>query len=491
MDNESFHKEQAEKVPQDCDLGEGVKGSLQSVTIEDVDSLETVAAALAKEVQTRNQEIAYLNFELGTALKRASLTNEIGQAVFASRRSLTRFFKLPFDLMKIRKKYRKRSAKRFVPTIRDYTPADADSMKKTVLFMCTNGGGLGHLTRSLAIAKRMKRLVPDWEFIFLSTSPALSTIRREGFKAYYLPPHAQLEPAVTSHRWNILLRNTLNDLFALYNFSVVIFDGAYPYAALVNEISGQERLYKIWVKRGSAREKARLLRDKQDKFFDRIIAPEEAGRSEEGTTDREVKVSPIILLDESDLWTREEVRTMLKIPQDKKVCYIQLGAGNINDIDSDIHQIVKSLRKRRDVMMIVGESIIGSELKLIEDDIIVLKDYPNSKYVRGFDLCVSACGYNSFHELMYFGVPTLFIPNMNTVTDDQYARAVAAEESGCGIVMTELSEESLDQAFNLLCDSDENRKMSENRIKFENGAMQAAELLVLSHPRMRKSYEIS
>ena len=49
----------------------------------------------------------------------------------------------------------------------------------------------------------------------------------------------------------------------------------------------------------------------------------------------------------------------------------------------------------------------------------VVKLYPVSRYLRAFDLTVSAAGYNSFHEQLGFGVPTVFLPN----TADQAGRS--------------------------------------------------------------------
>ena len=55
-----------------------------------------------------------------------------------------------------------------------------------------------------------------------------------------------------------------------------------------------------------------------------------------------------------------------------------------------------------------------------------------SRYLRAFDATVSAAGYNAYHELIRFGVPSLFVP-MRRQTDDQEARARYAEESGVGL----------------------------------------------------------
>ena len=63
-------------------------------------------------------------------------------------------------------------------------------------------------------------------------------------------------------------------------------------------------------------------------------------------------------------------------------------------------------------------------------DVHVVHEFPFSRRFRAFDLAVSASGYNSFHELLRFGIPTLFIPNRNTALDDQRARARFAADTG-------------------------------------------------------------
>ncbi len=46
------------------------------------------------------------------------------------------------------------------------------------------------------------------------------------------------------------------------------------------------------------------------------------------------------------------------------------------------------------------------------------------------DLVVSAVGYNSFHELMFHRLPTIFVPQVARFMDDQERRARAASDRG-------------------------------------------------------------
>ena len=337
----------------------------------------------------------------------------------------------------------------------------------------------GCITRCLAVARKLQIIRPDTEIIFLTTSLALTTIKREGFTPYCIPS-LMLIKNMSSTQWNVLLKNALTELLQLYKFSAIIFDGAMPYASIAATLAAQQRVPKIWIRRGS--EKNSDLTDRRNEaeaHFDYIILPGEAGEKIESKDSKHLVVDPIIYLDRDELWTRDEVRKYLKISEEKTVVYVQLGAGNINDIDSDINKVIVELRKHKNVVMVLGESIIGNELRIIEDDIIVIKDYPNSKFFGGFDFAISACGYNSFHELLYFGVPTIFLPNMNTKTDDQYARAMISQKKGAGIVVTRLDDEQLPNAISKMCDSVKNNEMRENAVGIinQNGAYIAAQII--------------
>src|SRR5699024_7382244 len=59
-----------------------------------------------------------------------------------------------------------------------------------------------------------------------------------------------------------------------------------------------------------------------------------------------------------------------------------------------------------------------------------VRAFPLSRHLAAFDVAVSAAGYNSFHELLRFGVPTLFVPNAATALDDQAGRAAYAGRRG-------------------------------------------------------------
>ena len=91
---------------------------------------------------------------------------------------------------------------------------------------------------------------------------------------------------------------------------------------------------------------------------------------------------------------------------EEKVVYVQLGAGRINEIGSEVRLTIDALLAHENVS-VVGESMLrwASSVNL---DRVVLLELPNSVYFNAFDASVQAGGYNSYHEMKKFGVPTGF-----------------------------------------------------------------------------------
>jgi UDP:flavonoid glycosyltransferase YjiC (YdhE family) len=162
------------------------------------------------------------------------------------------------------------------------------------------------------------------------------------------------------------------------------------------------------------------------------------------------------------------------LPLDKRVVYVQLGAGAINDIDSEVRLTVEILTRNSDVHVVLGESMIGERLDISMERVHIIRDYPNSMYFRAFDATIQAGGYNSFHETRNYGLPTLFYPNMVTGMDDQLARCNVAVEEGWGYVLKQRDMVNIEDAINNLLSRIDNIK-SLNTI--ENGAWSLTHVL--------------
>ena len=345
-----------------------------------------------------------------------------------------------------------------------------------VVMFPTNGVGFGHFTRMLALAKRMKMDDPNLEVIFFTTMPTLHLLKPYGIPAHHIsgPKYFQ---GVDSNEWNALLEEELTLCFETHKPSMFIFDGAFPYRGMLRAIEGRGDLNKIWMRRGMFRKGARIPVD-SIQYFDAIVRPGDAIDEQEEELEHGVKLitcPPIVLLDDSDLLPRDKVRFRLGIPQQSRVVYVQLGAGQINDITSEIRITLDEILKHEEIHVVLGESMIGSRIDVQLPNVHVLRDYPNSQYFRGFDAVVQAGGYNSFHETRAFGLPALFYPNLETGMDDQLARCMVAEAEGWGYVVEKRTQKSIQEGIQKLLNHSEEKQPKMD----ESGAVSLSKALLL------------
>lgn len=303
----------------------------------------------------------------------------------------------------------------------------------------------------LAIARRMKLNNPDLEIIFFTTMPTLHLLKPHGIPAHHIAGPKYFKN-INPKEWQSLLEKELSLCLETHKPNMFIFDGAFPYAGMLRAIQRHHSLRKIWIRRGTSRIGTSIPIDRIE-CFDALIHPEDSVARVEDQLDYNVEVitcPPIVMLDHDELLSKEKARSSLGLPSDAIVVYVQLGAGEINDIQSEIRLTLESLLKNPKVYVVLGESLIGERISIDLPRVQILRDYPNSMYFRGFDSTVQAGGYNSFHETRTFGLPALFYPNMNTGTDDQLARCKIAEEEGWGIVLENRNEKSINTSVQAL-----------------------------------------
>ena len=252
---------------------------------------------------------------------------------------------------------------------------------------------------------------------------------------------------------------------------------------MLNAIRGQEDIDKIWVRRGTFKKGATKIPVDSIDHFDVIIRPSdsvESSKDDHSEIEAEIfDCEPIIFASNDELKSRDYLRNRLGIPLDAVVAYVQLGAGQINDIESDIAITLTELAKHDNVYTVVGESMLGSPISFEGPRVRFLRDYPNSINFNAFDFAVTACGYNSYHEMIHFGLPSICYPNLNTGMDDQLARAKVAEDAGAMIVLTEINRKSVSSAIEKIMNPEtrQRMKMATKKLTRDNGADQVAEYL--------------
>ena len=366
------------------------------------------------------------------------------------------------------------------PRYANSEPFTGESQQRNcVVFFPTNGVGLGHFTRLLSIARRMKKADPEMEAVLFTTSPTLQLLREEGFPAYRLPGRKEFT-GMEANTWNSITEEMLSNIFAIHRPKAFVFDGSYPYRGMLNAIIRRDDILRIWVRRGSLKKNSTSVPTDSLDIFDYLIHPGDSvdtNINENKISDATIYCDPVVLLDEDEIVASDVLKSRLGIPEDEIVAYVQLGAGKINDISSDI-SIILGVLQDAGVWAVIGESLLGSRIEISDmSNVRILRDYPNSRYFSSFDFGVISGGYNSFHEAIMFSLPCICIPNTKTGMDDQLARAKVAEESGFMLVEENVTRPRIKKLVSKIIDSDNRQAMIESgdSLRKPNGASQVAD----------------
>lgn len=344
---------------------------------------------------------------------------------------------------------------------------------KRALFVSSNGTGLGHLTRSMAIARRLDALEP----LFLTLSGAAPVVHAQGFPVEYVASHST-PGAGSDWRWSRRLRGRLRLAFAEAAPDVLVFDGAHPYQGLVDALPAAGRARRVWCRRAMWKPGANRGALAREGFFDRVLEPGEfAADADAGPTvarrERAHVVDPIVFCDEEDLLPREEAARELGLDPGATCVLVSLGQGA--EVRGLAERAVAHLAGRDGVQVAVLSSAIAAGMDVPDGVVHLRATYPISRCYRAIDAAVAAAGYNAYHELIHLAVPALYAP-MRRETDDQAARARFAEDAGVGLSLEAADpERRLDE----LLDPSVRGRMRDRlgELRRPNGASEAARWL--------------
>ena len=123
-------------------------------------------------------------------------------------------------------------------------PRSIPGSARRVLMVTSNGAGLGHLTRCLALAREF----PDeWSVDILTLSTGWRKVMNEGVNLRYFPSKERLG---LSHRgWHRRFVRALSTVVDEVNPDVIFFDGVALYRAIY-EVPRQRLVPLVWIVRG-------------------------------------------------------------------------------------------------------------------------------------------------------------------------------------------------------------------------------------------------
>ena len=279
------------------------------------------------------------------------------------------------------------------------------------VFYALNGTGLGHITRQTHIARDMQALCHaigiDEEFTILTTSDAPQVAN--GFLTHKLPSKTTAKSLGMSLKdFNARARLQIGNLLSGLNPDVLVVD---------TEPRGSFKELGLYA--GMANSRVLIDRHKDDAFmnirsvalargtYDLVLAPEDSLADEDG--EKRFSVGKIQGFLPEHALPATLAREHFGVRESEILIYLSAGGGGDPTAEAKLSETIMALSGMSQVVVVVGYGpLYTGEIWRKSRNVIPVQEVGLSKYFAGFDLAISAAGYNSHEELLAAGVPTLF-----------------------------------------------------------------------------------
>lgn len=352
-----------------------------------------------------------------------------------------------------------------------------------ITLITSNGWGLGHLSREIAIALAVGRSA---EVTMFSFSRGLPLASQFGIHGEFCPGLA--DSSIPAARWNSYVEARFRAFIEEVRPDVVVFDGVAPYIGILNALLRHPTISAGWLRRGMWLHGRTEVQLTKSSSFDFVVEPGDlAAEADSGPTStlNAIRVPPVSLLDVVPMLDRDEAARQLGLDPSERTLLFAVGSGQPGDVvDARSEALGRALEHGWQVA-VVTSPLATKRPREIEGVVPLTAVYPLPRYLSAFDAAISAAGYNSVHELIPAGVPTLLIPKSASQTDNQIARAAWLADHGMALVAPDddLAEVSR-QTDNLLGQGGEElaRSIDHTQEEMLGGASSVAELLTGSPP---------
>lgn len=298
-----------------------------------------------------------------------------------------------------------------------------------IVFLPTNGSGLGHAQRCSIIASQLSRPAAAHFLAFPSCVPL---VQGRGFSCSPLVQKSADHPEEFAND----IVNYVRLGRTLESGDHLVFDGGYVFDSIYRAIN-ESSCSATWIRRGLWRPgQVADAPVERERAFNSVLVPEEAFPELNVDYSRGAhvrRVGPIVQPPPSI--DHETVRARLASAAGVEfdtLVVTMLGGGVASDRSAQVQAISALMEPRLRCLHVV---VVWPHSRTVPG----LSGWRNTRLVRtreslslaaAADLVISAAGYNTFHELLYNRIPTIFIPQVASYLDDQERRARAASDRG-------------------------------------------------------------
>jgi UDP-N-acetylglucosamine--N-acetylmuramyl-(pentapeptide) pyrophosphoryl-undecaprenol N-acetylglucosamine transferase len=307
------------------------------------------------------------------------------------------------------------------------------------LFYASNGHGLGHVMRTLGIARALRRQQPSATIMFLTNSEAPHLISGDGFPVVKMlsPP-----PGIEQRDENVVQinRSIAHGVITGFDPDVMAVD-FFPVGQLgaLNWIRGH-RSFKIFIARepNPNDPNAQQYAENIEAIYDLIIAPH---RPEETvvlprTTKPVHYVGPILVRSRDEALRRDIARQALGIRAEAFLVYVGFGGGGRRDLARARAWVLSVVDRFSNWTFAFAKPPLDRSPPgtFPTPNVIEFSYAPLAECWAAFDLAISSLSFNSTAELLHHGVPAAFI-EMRSLSDDWARRGRMIAKAGAGLTV--------------------------------------------------------
>ena len=321
-------------------------------------------------------------------------------------------------------------------------------------FLFTCGGTAGHINPAIAVAGRLKELLPDSEFLFVGAEGNMEEelVPREGYdiklvSVYSL--HRSLAPKEIAHNIAAAFKLAVSAkqsqaIIEDFRPNVVIGTGGYvcyPVIRMAHKMGIPTLIHESNAVPG-------LTTKKLEGLADVIMVGFEESRKFYKNPDK-VVVTGTPVRDGFLCWNKEMAKRALGISGPLVVSFWgSLGAGHMNEITADLIRINhdkrafkhihatgngdEGLEKMRTMLKlrgVVNEAETGTDIRPY------IFDMP--KVMSAADVIICRSGASTLGELTLIGKPAILVPSPNVTNNHQEKNASVLSKRGAAILIRE------------------------------------------------------
>lgn len=306
-----------------------------------------------------------------------------------------------------------------------------------VVFYAINGTGLGHITRLNNIAEDAEeicsRMKIETNFQFLTTSDAPSVVTR--FLSTKLPSKTTIKALnLPVRKTTALIKAQISNFIGLHSPDCLVLDtnprGSY------NEFSFLKSLARstLFIDRHKKPETITRIVKNTIRLYDTVIVPEFQGADSSFDFHPNCHyVGKIHGFKPEKSLSTSAARNYFGVSDDELLVYLSSGGGGDALSQEVITQWVSAIKKTLSaVRIVIGYGPLYKGDIIYGDKQVIPCTHTNiSKTFNGFDLAVSAAGYNSCEELLSAKVPSLFYALEKGLDDQMLRIRQYADEGYC------------------------------------------------------------